>query len=265
MQIKRSFWLIGSLVLTISLGWVSLPPASGLATPTISQAIQNTKFPSSETNLIAQAETGEFVLPPLPYAYDSLDPYIDSETMTFHHDKHHAGYVRNLNGAISKHPELKGKSVEALLRDLDNLPEDIRSTVRNSGGGHANHTMFWEIMTHVRQWQPTGPIAEAINDTFGDFETFREEFNTAGKKRFGSGWVWLVLTKDGTLEVTSTANQDSPFLDGNYPIMGNDVWEHAYYLNYQNRRGNYLNAWWNVVNWEAVNARFELAQDSLTS
>ena len=185
--------------------------------------------------------------------------------MTVHHDKHHAGYVKNLNEAISKHPELKGKSVEALLRGLDNLPEDIRSTIRNSGGGHANHTMFWEIMTPNRQKQPTGSLAEAINDTFGNFEIFQEEFNSAGKKRFGSGWVWLVLTKDGTLEVTSTANQDSPFLDGNYPIMGNDVWEHAYYLNYQNRRGNYLNAWWNVVNWEEVNKRFEQAKNALAS
>lgn len=264
MQIKRSFRLIFSFVLAISLVWVGFKPASSLATTSsISAVTTNTKPLSSEVNLIAQVETGEFVLPPLPYAYDALDPYIDSETMTFHHDKHHAGYVRNLNGAIAKHPELKGKSLEALLRDIDSIPDDIRTTVRNNAGGHANHTMFWEIMASGGRWQPTGPIAEAINDTFGSFETFQQEFNTAGKKRFGSGWAWLVLTQDGTLEVTSTANQDSPFLDGNYPIMGNDVWEHAYYLNYQNRRGTYLSAWWNVVNWEEVNKRFEQAKASL--
>ncbi|NER46859.1 MAG: superoxide dismutase [Symploca sp. SIO1A3] len=265
MQIKRSFWFLFSLVLVISLAWVSLQTVNSLATAATSQGVQNTKFSFSETNFVAQAKAGEFVLPPLPYAYDALAPYIDSETMTFHHDKHHAGYVKNLNGAVSKHPELQGQSVEALLRDLSNLPEDIRSTVRNNGGGHANHTMFWEIMTPDSQGQPTGRIASAINDTFGDFETFKQEFNTAGKKRFGSGWAWLVLTKDGTLEVTSTANQDSPFLDGNYPIMGNDVWEHAYYLNYQNRRGAYLDAWWSVVNWEEVNKRFEQAKSSLKS
>jgi Fe-Mn family superoxide dismutase len=263
MQIKRSFWLIFSLALSISLTWVGLQSVSTMATTPTNRELQTTEFPSSETQLVAQAEAGEFVLPPLPYAYDALAPYIDSETMTFHHDKHHAGYVRGLNGAIAKHPELQGKSVEALLRDLDNLPEDIRATVRNSGGGHANHTMFWEIMTPDGQGEPTGPISEAIDDTFGDFTTFQQEFNTAGKRRFGSGWAWLVLTQDGTLEVTSTANQDSPFLDGNYPIMGNDVWEHAYYLNYQNRRGDYLDAWWNLVNWQEVNQRFEQAQDSL--
>ncbi|NET38595.1 MAG: superoxide dismutase [Cyanothece sp. SIO1E1] len=265
MHTKRLFRFIFSLVLAISLVWVIFKPTSSVAMTPTNQVLQNTKFPSSETNLVAQAEAGEFVLPPLPYAYNALDPYIDSETMTFHHDKHHAGYVRNLNGAISKHPELQGKSVEALLRDLNNIPEDIRSAVRNNGGGHANHTMFWEIMTPDSQYQPTGRIAEAINHTFGDFETFKQEFNTAGKQRFGSGWAWLVLTQDGTLEVMSTANQDSPFLDGNYPIMGNDVWEHAYYLNYQNRRGDYLDAWWSLVNWEEVNKRFEQAQDSLTS
>nr|WP_227498708.1 superoxide dismutase [Synechococcus sp. PCC 7336] len=209
---------------------------------------------------MAQSQTEEFILPSLPYDYDALDTYIDTQTMMLHHDKHHAGYVRNLNAAIDKHPELKGKSVEELLRDLDSIPDDIRTTVRNNGGGHANHTMFWEIMTPNGQGQPTGAIARAIDDTFGDFGSFKQEFNAAGKGRFGSGWAWLVLTKDGELKITNTLNQDSPFLEGSYPVMGNDVWEHAYYLKYQNRRGDYLDAWWNVVNWEKVNERFEQAQ-----
>ena len=220
----------------------------------------DSQSPTSGRSLIAQTQAGEFVLPPLPYAYDALDAYIDRETMMLHHDKHHAGYVRNLNAAIAQYPELQGQSLEALLRELDSIPEDIRTTVRNNGGGHANHTMFWEIMTPDRSGQPTGALAAAINDTFGDFATFKEAFNTAGRTRFGSGWVWLVLTPSGTLEITTTANQDSPFLEGSYPIMGNDVWEHAYYLKYQNRRGDYLDAWWNVVNWEAVNQRFDQAQ-----
>ncbi|MEM8642491.1 MAG: superoxide dismutase [Cyanobacteria bacterium P01_G01_bin.54] len=268
MQIKRSFGLIFSLVLAISLVWFGFKPVSSLATPAMGPTSHETQFLSAEANRVAHAESAEsaeFVVPPLPYAYDALEPYIDSETMMLHHDKHHAGYVRNLNGAIAKHPELKYESAEALLRDLDNLPDDIRSTVRNSGGGHANHTLFWEIMTPEGQGQPTGRLATAINETFGDFATFKQEFNTAGKRRFGSGWAWLVLTQDGTLEVTSTANQDSPFLAGNYPLMGNDVWEHAYYLNYQNRRGDYLDAWWNIVNWDKVNQRFESAQAALGS
>lgn len=210
-------------------------------------------------NIIAQAPTDEFTLPPLPYAYDALNPYIDSETMTIHHDKHHAKYVTNLNKAIALHPDLKGQSIEDLLLNLDTLPEDIMTTVRNNGGGHANHTMFWSIMTPESQGQPTGEIAEAINTTFGDFATFQAEFNTAGTKQFGSGWAWLVMNDQKELEVTSTANQDSPLLEGQYPIMGNDVWEHAYYLKYQNKREDYLNAWWNVVNWDEVNNRFQAA------
>ena len=256
MQIKRFFGFIFLFVLVSSLIWGSFKPVSSLATTPTSKVVQNTKFLSPEISLIAQTQTGEFVLPPLPYAYDALNAYIDSKTMTFHHDKHHAGYVKKLNEAIAKHPELKGKSVEELLRNLNSVPEDIRTAVRNNGGGHANHTMFWEIMTPNGKGKPTGMIAQAINDTFGNFETFKQEFNEAGKSRFGSGWVWLILTQDGKLEITSTANQDSPFLEGNYPVMGNDVWEHAYYLKYQNRRGDYLNAWWNVVNWEEVNKRY---------
>ena len=216
---------------------------------------------SPQHSLLAQASSDEFTLPPLPYAYDALNPYIDSETMTLHHDKHHAGYVKNLNEAIASQSELQGKSIEELLSNLDTVPEDIKTTVRNNGGGHANHTMFWSIMTPDAQAEPSGEIAEAINTTFGDFATFQDEFNSAGKNQFGSGWAWLVMNSDGTLEVTSTANQDSPLLTGQYPIMGNDVWEHAYYLKYQNKRGDYLDAWWNVVNWDEVNNRLQAAKD----
>jgi superoxide dismutase, Fe-Mn family len=213
---------------------------------------------SPQNTLVAQG-AAKFTLPPLPYSYDALDAYIDSETMTLHHDKHHAKYVTNLNEAIALHPDLQGQSVEDLLLNLDTLPKDIMTTVRNNGGGHANHTMFWSIMTPESQGEPTGEIAEAINATFGDFATFQEEFNTAGKKRFGSGWAWLVMNDNKELEVISTANQDSPLMEGQYPIMGNDVWEHAYYLKYQNKREDYLNAWWNVVNWDEVNKRFQAA------
>jgi len=214
----------------------------------------------SSPNSLVAATTGEFTLPPLPYGYDALDAYIDSETMTLHHDKHHAGYVKNLNEAIASYPDLQGKSVEELLLNLDTIPEDILTTVRNNGGGHANHTMFWSIMTPDAQLEPSGEIAEAINATFGNLDIFKEAFNTAGKKQFGSGWAWLVMNSDGSLEVTSTANQDSPLIEGKYPIMGNDVWEHAYYLKYQNKRGDYLDAWWNVINWDEVNQRFLAAQ-----
>ena len=216
---------------------------------------------TTSPTLIAQANrSAVFTLPDLPYDYGALQPSIDATTMQIHHDKHHAAYVKNLNAAINQHPELKGKSVEALLSDLDAIPADIRTAVRNNGGGHANHTMFWEIMAPEAGGEPTGAIATAINQTFGSFAAFQQAFNTAGLKRFGSGWVWLVLNQDGKLEVTSTANQDSPLLEGQYPIMGNDVWEHAYYLNYQNLRGDYLKAWWNVVNWDEVNNRFKQAQ-----
>ncbi|KAF3891145.1 superoxide dismutase [Tolypothrix bouteillei VB521301] len=195
-------------------------------------------------------------LPPLPYSYNALEPHIDAKTMQFHHDKHHATYVKNLNAALNKHPELKGKSVEALLRNLNNLPEDIRTTVRNNGGGHANHAMFWRIMKPKGGGEPTGAIASAIKESFGSFASFKKQFNEAGVGRFGSGWVWLVRTKDGNLAVMTTPNQDSPIVEGNYPIMGNDIWEHAYYLKYQNRRADYLKAWWNVLNWDEINKRF---------
>lgn len=209
-----------------------------------------------------QASSGgekAFEVPPLPYAYNALEPHIDAQTMRFHHDKHHATYVKNLNAAVEKHPALKGKSAEQILRDIDSVPEDVRTMVRNNGGGHVNHTMFWSIMSPDGGGEPTGALASAIASTFGSFAAFKQQFNTAGEKRFGSGWAWLVRTPDGKLQVTSTPNQDSPLIEGNYPIMGNDVWEHAYYLKYQNRRADYLNAWWNVVNWDEINKRFEQA------
>jgi Fe-Mn family superoxide dismutase len=198
-------------------------------------------------------------LPPLPYDYAALEPHIDAQTMTLHHDKHHNTYVTNLNTAIEKHPELGSKSPEDLLRDLSSVPEDIRTAVRNNGGGHVNHTMYWTIMGPNGGGEPTGPIADAINQTFGSFDAFKEQFNAAGAARFGSGWVWLVRDSSGSLSITSTANQDNPLSDGQFPILGNDVWEHAYYLKYQNRRPEYLGAWWNVVNWDEVNNRLQQA------
>jgi Fe-Mn family superoxide dismutase len=198
-----------------------------------------------------------FEVPPLPYDYSALEPYIDTQTMQLHHDKHHAAYVNNLNAAIEKHPQLQGMSAEDLIRNLNDVPEDIRTAVRNNGGGHVNHTMFWQIMSPNGGGQPTGAIADAINQAFGSFEDFKTQFNDAGVKRFGSGWAWLVRGANGQLQIISTANQDNPMSEGMYPIMGNDVWEHAYYLKYQNRRPEYLAAWWNVVNWNEVNKRFQ--------
>lgn len=215
---------------------------------------------SGHKTLVAQAPTDEFTLPPLPYGYDALEPYIDSQTMTIHHDKHHAKYIKNLNEAIALYPALKGKSIEDILPELKNLPAEIAKNIRNNGGGHANHTMFWSIMTPDGQGEPTGEVAAAINQTFGDFATFQTAFNEAGAKQFGSGWTWLVMNDQQALEVISTANQDSPLLENKYPIMGNDVWEHAYYLKYQNKRDDYLTAWWNVVNWDEVNKRFQAAK-----
>jgi Fe-Mn family superoxide dismutase len=196
-------------------------------------------------------------LPPLSYDYSALEPTIDAQTMKLHHDMHHAAYVKNLNAALEKHPELFKKSVEELLRDLNAVPEDIRGAVRNNGGGHMNHTMFWKIMKPKGGGDPSGAIAEAINKAFGNFKDFQAKFNDAGAKQFGSGWAWLAAKANGDLSVISTPNQDNPISQGLFPIMGNDVWEHAYYLKYNNRRPEYLAAWWNVVNWDEINKRYE--------
>jgi Fe-Mn family superoxide dismutase len=194
-------------------------------------------------------------VPALPYDYTALEPHIDEQTMRIHHDKHHAAYVTNLNAALEKHPDLQGKSIEDLLKGINSIPEEIRTAVRNNGGGHANHTMFWEIMGPNGGGAPTGAIGDAITSTFGSFDSFKEQMNKAGATRFGSGWAWLVES-GGKLVVESSANQDSPIMEGKTPIIGIDVWEHAYYLKYQNKRPDYLAAWWNVINWDAVNKRF---------
>jgi len=199
-------------------------------------------------------------LPPLPYEYNALEPHIDEQTMRIHHDKHHAAYVANLNKALDSAPDLQGKSVEDVLKNISSVPESIRQAVINNGGGHYNHTLFWEIMAAHGGGEPTGALGEAIKAAFGDFAAFKEKVSTAGMTRFGSGWAWLVLDKGGQLAVISTANQDCPLMNGQKPILGVDVWEHAYYLKYQNRRADYLAAWWNVVNWKEVAARFEKAK-----
>ncbi|HEY1409151.1 MAG TPA: superoxide dismutase [Promineifilum sp.] len=200
-----------------------------------------------------------FELPPLPYGENALEPHIDARTMGIHHDKHHAAYTNNLNAALEGHADLAGESIEALLGDLNAVPESIRTAVRNNGGGFANHNLFWEIMGPNAGGEPTGDLAAAIDDAFGSFSAFKEQFAKAAATRFGSGWAWLYVGKDGKLAITSTANQDTPLMDGNTPILGIDVWEHAYYLNYQNRRPDYVSAWWNVVNWDAVAAKYAAA------
>ena len=200
-----------------------------------------------------------YELAPLPYDYSALEPFIDAETMKLHHDKHHQTYVTNLNAAVANYPALAAKSVDDLISDLAAVPEDIRGVVRNNGGGHSNHTMFWTLMGPGMGGAPTGAIASQISADFGDFEAFKKTFNETTAKQFGSGWGWLVF-KGGKLTVMTTPNQDSPLSQGLYPILGNDVWEHAYYLKYQNRRPDYLAAWWNVVNWAEVNKRFAKAK-----
>jgi superoxide dismutase, Fe-Mn family len=193
-------------------------------------------------------------LPPLPYPSDALEPHIDKQTMEIHHGKHHNAYVTNLNAALEKHPELQSKSAEDLIRGINSVPDDIRTAVRNNGGGHVNHSMFWQIMGPHAGGAPTGAIADAINAAFGGFDKFKEEFKKAAVGRFGSGWAWVV-DNGGTIAIESTPNQDNPMMDGRKPVFGVDVWEHAYYLKYQNRRPDYVDAWWNVVNWNEINKR----------
>lgn len=201
-----------------------------------------------------------YELPPLPYPNDALEPHIDAETMGIHHDKHHATYVNSLNAALEGKDDLASKSVEDLISDLSAVPEAIRGAVRNHGGGHANHSLFWRTIGPKGSGEPSGALADAIQSAFGGLDAMKEKFETAGKTRFGSGWAWLILTKSGDLEITSTANQDSPLMDGNTPLLGCDVWEHAYYLKYQNRRPDYLKAFWNVVNWEEVGKNYDAAK-----
>jgi Fe-Mn family superoxide dismutase len=201
-----------------------------------------------------------YELPKLPYPYNALEPHIDARTMEIHHTKHHQTYITNVNKALEGKPALADKPVEAMLRDVHSVPEDIRQVVINNGGGHANHTFFWQIMGPAKGGDPTGALADALNTTFGNLATFREQFTDAATKRFGSGWAWLVVDGGGKLMVESTANQDSPLMQGHTPILGLDVWEHAYYLNYQNRRPDYIKAWWNVVNWDKVAEFFSAAR-----
>ena len=196
-----------------------------------------------------------FTLPPLPYANDALEPHIDAKTMEIHHDKHHQAYVNNLNAAIEKAPELQGKSLDDLMRGINSVPESVRTAVRNNGGGHWNHSLFWQIMGPSKGGEPSGKLADAIKSAFGDFSKFKEQFAAAGTGRFGSGWAWLI-NDGGKLSITSTPNQDNPLMEGKNAILGLDVWEHAYYLKYQNKRPDYIAAWWNVVNWDAVAERY---------
>ncbi|WP_017755802.1 superoxide dismutase [Calidifontibacillus oryziterrae] len=201
----------------------------------------------------------KFELPSLPYEHNALEPHIDAKTMEIHHSKHHNAYVTNLNAALEGNEELLSKSIEDLMANLDAVPEAVRTAVRNNGGGHANHSLFWTVMSPNGGGEPTGDLADAINQKFGSFDKFKEEFAKAAATRFGSGWAWLVVN-NGQLEVTSTPNQDTPLMEGKTPILGLDVWEHAYYLNYQNRRPDYISAFWNVVNWEEVTKRFNSAK-----
>jgi superoxide dismutase, Fe-Mn family len=202
-----------------------------------------------------------FTLPPLPYANDALEPYIDAQTMEIHHDKHHNAYVTNLNAALEKYPDLQNLSLEELLaNNASAVPEDIRTAVRNNGGGHSNHSFFWQILKKNEGGAPSGALADAINQKFGSFDNFKAEFKKAAGGRFGSGWAWLIVDNDGSVNITSTPNQDTPIMEGKTPLLGLDVWEHAYYLKYQNRRPDYVDAFWNVVNWDEVSKRYDSAK-----
>jgi Fe-Mn family superoxide dismutase len=207
-------------------------------------------FPTARNSTVA-----EHTLPPLPYDFGALEPHIDAKTMEIHHDRHHQTYVTNLNNALKEHPDLQSKTIEALISNMNAIPESIRTAVRNNGGGHANHSMFWQIMKPHGGGEPTGAIAKAIQSELGGFAKFKEDFTKAATTRFGSGWAWLVK-KDGKLAVISTPNQDNPLMEGQTPILGLDVWEHAYYLKYQNKRPDYIAAWWNTINWDEVNRRY---------
>ncbi|AFZ02925.1 superoxide dismutase [Calothrix sp. PCC 6303] len=256
MNLKRRqfLYLLGVSTGAFALDGCALAEKQPAPTPT------STTTPTATPTEISANPPGAIQLPPLPYAYEALEPHIDEATMRFHHDKHHATYVKNVNDALAKYPQLKGKSIESMLQNLNSIPEDIRGVIKNNGGGHLNHSMFWRIMKPSGGGEPNGAIASAIKDSFGSFDNFKKKFNEAGGKRFGSGWVWLIHGKDGKLEIITTANQDTPLSEGKYPIMGNDVWEHAYYLKYQNRRAEYLTAWWNVLNWDEINQRYAYAK-----
>jgi len=197
-----------------------------------------------------------YELPPLPYPFNALEPHIDAKTMEIHHDKHHQAYITNANNALKDHPDLAAKPVDELIANLSQVPESIRTVVRNNAGGHSNHSFFWKIMAPNAGGAPKGKLAEAITATFGSVDAFKEKFQAAGASRFGSGWAWLVVNKEGKLEITSTPNQDSPIMEGLKPVIGIDVWEHSYYLLYQNKRPDYLKAWWNVVNWDQAEKNF---------
>ncbi|RMH26281.1 MAG: superoxide dismutase [Candidatus Hydrogenedentota bacterium] len=231
-------------------------PALAAVASNLLHAAEGTTGSAAQQSAGTASTGGPFTLPPLGYAYEALEPTIDAQTMRLHHGKHHAAYVENLNKAIAAHPELANWSLEKLLTNLSAVPASAQTAVRNHGGGHWNHTFFWKLMTPGGAKQPSGELADAIQSTFGDFANFKRLFEEAGAKVFGSGWVWLVRTPEGKLQITTTPNQDTPISSGLTPVLGNDVWEHAYYLKYQNRRGEYLKAWWNVVNWDVAAANF---------
>jgi Fe-Mn family superoxide dismutase len=230
---------------------------SGIAATTAFTCATPVQLLAGCTNSAAPAgdSTMAYELPPLPYKFDALEPHIDAKTMEIHHDKHHAAYVTNLNKALAESPDLAKLSVEQLIADMTKVPEPVRNAVRNNGGGHANHSLFWQLMKPGGGGEPKGKIADAIKSTFSTFDQFKAKVNDAGLTRFGSGWTWLAKDKAGKLEVVSTPNQDSPLMDGKTPILGIDVWEHAYYLKYQNKRADYLGAWWSTINWDEVNKR----------